>query len=231
MHVDTDVAAATTSATSSNADIPAPPSLADIDRRASSPARTEPINVLWLSRSKLEAYALKHHDWSSWREYRRLENEPAVLARLRRGFAELCAPGATSPAFPHGCIYEDAQDVPEAWGRTNPAGEGEPVRLRFAAIDPTVHALETQVHYLGHTSLLMGQHGGAMGLALFMPPGEGAVLELQVPSVNGNYHFEHLAYQTGHAYLVAEIEVKIDVERLWTVVKGQVEEEAKRVYV
>jgi hypothetical protein len=131
----------------------------DVEKRAT---RTNPVNILWLSRAKLDAYAQAHNDWSPWRDVRKLHNEKEVLARVRLGLEEMCAAGP-SDAFPNGCVYEDAQDVPETWPNDAAHASG-PVPVRFATLDPTVHALETQVHFLGHTSVLVGQHGGAMGL-------------------------------------------------------------------
>jgi capsular polysaccharide biosynthesis protein len=121
----------------------------------------------------------------------------------------MCASGS--------CVFEDERDVPESWAATATVPT-----LRFAAIDPTVHALESQIHYAGHSDVLVGQHGGALGLSLFLPPAHAAVVELQVNGVVGNYHFEHMAYQTGQRYEVVGIKQLVDVDKVWRSVEGHV---------
>ncbi|KAL7418598.1 hypothetical protein Q5752_007056 [Cryptotrichosporon argae] len=220
--------------------------------------RPKPINVLWLSRAKLDAYAQKHNDWSAWRDVRHIRNEPALIDRLRDGLAGMCsAPGDEGgDGLEGGCVFEDAQDWPESWAGaddyevdagSDPSSSSSndddsdhdhddvndddvaPAvrRVRFATLDPTVHALETQIHYVGHASLLVSPHGGALGLALFLPPGAGALLELQVAGVRGNFHFEHMAAQMGHAYEALEIGRDVDVERVWASVERHVREMAR----
>ena len=114
-------------------------------------------------------------------------------------------------------MFEDAQDVPETWALTSPEviGDNDPVPLRFATIDPSVHALETQIHYVGHTSILVSSHGGAIGLSIFLPPGEATVIELQVAEVRGNYHFQHLASETGQNYEKLDTNRQVDVDQVW----------------
>ncbi|RXK35673.1 hypothetical protein M231_07046 [Tremella mesenterica] len=177
---------------------------------------TGSINVLWLSRSKLDAYATKHNDLGPWRANRVLTNEPQLLDRFRSGLQDMClgsGPGSHSLFANRGCIFQDAQDKPESWGSS--ANEDGPVNVRFATIDPTVHSLEDQIHFVGHTTIMISSHGGAMGLSLFLPPGLGAMIELQVIEVRGNYHFEHMAAQTGHGYERVEIDRRVDVEHVW----------------
>ncbi|KAL1410119.1 hypothetical protein Q8F55_004122 [Vanrija albida] len=185
--------------------------------RSLSPPTRRAINVLWLSRAKLDKVAEAAHDMSAWRAVRVLQNEDEVLQRIRRGLAEMCGAGSW-------CAFADARDEPEGWG--SPPGPGA-TPVRFAAIDPTVHAVETQIHYAGHASLLVGQHGGALGLGLFLPPGDGAIMELQVEEARANHHFEHLAYETGQRYEMVEIKVKVDAEHVWGRIKAMVEELAK----
>lgn len=86
-----------------------------------------------------------------------------------------------------------------------------------------VHALETQIHYVGHSTILVSSHGGALGLSLFLPPGQATVLELQVPGVHGNYHFEHMAYEMGQGYEMVEIDRDVDVDHVWRVVESWVD--------
>ncbi|ORY27682.1 hypothetical protein BCR39DRAFT_537907 [Naematelia encephala] len=173
-----------------------PPSLStDTTRR--------PINVLWISRAKLDAYAQTHNDWSTWRDVRHITNERELVQRLHDGLSDMCAEGQ--------CVFTDARDEPETWAL--PSGDVQEVR--FATIDPTVHAIETQIHFVGHTTILASSHGGALGLSLFLPPSEATIFELQVPSVAGNFHFQHMAYGMGHHYEVLQISRKVDVELVW----------------
>jgi hypothetical protein len=178
----------------------------------SAPQR-RPINILWLSRAKLDAYALKHDDWSKWRGVRHLTNEPEVLEGIREGIRDFCDTGS--------CHYEDALENPESWTDTTILGVNDSIPIRFTSIDPTVHALETQVHYVGHTSILISLHGGALGLSLFLPPGEATMIELQVKEVSGNFHFEHMAYEMGHVYEQVRITRKVDVDSVVRTVREQ----------
>ena len=182
-----------------------------------------PINVLWLSRAKLDSYAQKHDDWSQWRDARHINNEPELVARLRSGLASLCE--ASAEFEEPGCEFEDAQDVPETWALTSPDTvlDGAAIPIRFATLDPTVHALETQIHFVGHSTILISSHGGAMGLSLFLPPGDATMIELQVKRVKGNYHFEHMAKEMGHRYEALPISRDVDVEQVWGSVRRWVE--------
>lgn len=174
-----------------------------------------PINILWLSRAKLDAYALKHDDWSKWRGVRHLVNEPEVLEGIREGIRDFCNTGR--------CFYPDALENPETWTDNSILGINDTVPIRFASIDPTVHALETQVNYVGHTSILISLHGGALGLSLFLPPGDATMIELQVKEVSGNFHFEHMAYEMGHVYEQVRIERKVDVDSVVRTLREQLE--------
>jgi hypothetical protein len=154
---------------------------------------------------------MKHKDWSQWRGVRHLSNEPALLEGIRNGIQDYCKSGD--------CYFQDALEYPETWNENDITPEDQPLPIRFTSIDPTVHALETQVHYVGHTSILVSQHGGALGLSLFLPPGEATMIELQVKEVSNNFHFEHMAYEMGHVYEQLRIEREVDVEMVVKVVK------------
>jgi hypothetical protein len=177
------------------------------------PRPRRPINILWLSRAKLDAYTMKHDDWSKWRGVRHLSNEPELLEGIREGIRQYCTSGR--------CVYEDASENPESWAEGITGNTTTPVR--FTSIDPTVHALETQIHYVGHTSILISLHGGALGLSLFLPPGEATMIELQVKEVSGNYHFEHMAYEMGHVYEQLKVKRQVNVDMVVQVVKEHLE--------
>jgi hypothetical protein len=156
---------------------------------------------------------MKHDDWSKWRGVRHLVNEPEVLEGIRQGIKDFCSTGD--------CYFEDALETPESWSDNQPLTANDSIPVRFTSIDPTVHALETQVHYVGHTSILISLHGGALGLSLFLPPGEATMIELQVKEVSGNFHFEHMAYEMGHVYEQVRIDRKVEVNSVVRTVMEQ----------
>ena len=184
-----------------------PPSL-------SPPTARRPINVLWLSRAKLDSYAQAHNDWSNWRDLRHIKNEPELIKRIKDGMQELCD---TPGDFAGGCVFENAQDVPESW--TQPTLDDHPTPIRFATLDPTVHALETQIHYVGHATILVSSHGGALGLSLFLPAGDATIVELQVDGVKGNWHFQHMAAEMGHRYELIGITKNVNVDDVWSAIQ------------
>jgi hypothetical protein len=62
---------------------------------------------------------------------------------------------------------------------------------------------------------------------MFLPPGEGAVIELTVPETVGSRHFETMAAQLGQGYEMMLTEKQVNVEELW----GRVEKWVKRLYI
>lgn len=172
-------------------------------------AGPRPINILYVSRARLRHYL--HEDMVEWQKFRELKNEDELLMRWRVGLREMCGDD---------CEFVDANAHPEAW--TQPSGDKR--QIRFAAIDPVAYSLETQVRLVGHATLLVGQHGGALGLCLFLPPGRGAVLELTVPMVEGNHHFQHMAVQMGHRYRQRLFVPRADIERAWNDLREMVQD-------
>jgi hypothetical protein len=160
---------------------------------------------------------MKHDDWSKWRGVRHLSNEPELLQGIRDGMRTLCTDAGAD------CVFQDALEDPDTWSDVDIVKDGQPVPIRFTSIDPTVHALGTQIHHVGHTTILVSSHGGALGLSLFMPPGDGVIVELQVKEVSGNYHFEHMAYELGHAYEQLRIKRAVNVDMVWDVIKQHLE--------
>ncbi|KAF7312682.1 hypothetical protein MIND_00282600 [Mycena indigotica] len=85
----------------------------------------EPVQVLFLSRDKFDAYTRhKNAQLTAWQNARHIDNERDLLIGLRKGLAELCRtttdiPGATSPDHAAGnidCTYTDADMLPGSWG-------------------------------------------------------------------------------------------------------------------
>ena len=157
------------------------------------------INVLWLSRAKFDEWQMSHNEWSRYRAIRHIYNEDELVGRIRRGLQALDG-------------FQEVDDL--GWAASG--------GIRFATIDPSVHSLETQVRYLGHATIVVGSHGGAMGLTLFMPPGAGTVVELAVPEVAVNRHFDIIASHLGLQYEQVRIEQTVDVEAVWEVVRKHV---------
>ena len=182
-----------------------------------------PINVLWLSRAKLDNYAQSHDDWSNWRGFRHILNEKELVHGMKEALKRLCE---GTEDFQLGCVFEDAQESPESWAVTAPetVAEDQPVPIRFATMDPTVHALGTQIHYVGHASILISSHGGALGLSLFLPPGQGSIMELQVTQVSGNFHFQHMAAEMGHHYQTLSVASTVNVEQVQLSLSKRIQE-------
>jgi hypothetical protein len=153
---------------------------------------------------------MSQNKWSMWRDSRHISNENEIVDRLRTGLAGMC----------RGC-FVDEDATPGHWSDTSERG------VRFATLDPSLHSLDTQVHMVGHASILIGLHGGGLGLSMFLPPGEGAVIELTVPETVGSRHFETMAAQLGQGYEMMLTEKQVNVEELW----GRVEKWVKRLYI
>jgi len=60
----------------------------------------------------------------------------------------------------------------------------------------------------------VSSHGGALGLSLFLPPGDAAIIVLQVEGVRGSFHFHNMAKELGHQYEMIPIERDVDVEQV-----------------
>lgn len=95
--------------------------------------------------------------------------------------------------------------------------------IRFAVLDPLTVTLETQVAYLAHTDVVVGSHGGALALSLFMPPGHGAMVELQVDEIyERNFHFKNLSYQLGRKYRELLVENTVEAGPVVDAVRAMV---------
>lgn len=164
---------------------------------------TRAINVLWISRAEWDKAGEAKGDFSPWQKSRELANEAEVVARIRHGLKEL--------AEQRGLSYQEG--TPSNWATS------DTTTVRFAAIDPTTLAIEDQVAWVGHSNVLVGQHGGALGLSLFLPPGEGVLLELQVGQVWHNWHFQHMALQMGHEYEMKQIHKRVDADDVYSLIE------------
>jgi hypothetical protein len=139
------------------------------------------------------------------------------MDRFKKGITDFCDDGSTVGA----CHFHDGLAEPDGWADIEPVKSDASLPIRFASIDPTVHAFGTQVDYVGHATILVSSHGGALGLSLFLPPGHGVIIELQVKEVEGNFHFEHMAYEMGHRYQMLQISREVDVDMVWRVVEEE----------
>lgn len=169
--------------------------------------------MLWLSRAKYDAWSQAHDQWTTWKEWRHVDNEAELLDRFRTGLAELSAEKAFT--------FQDGRDGLSDWHLGSQTNESRIVR--FHTIDPSVHAIENQLYLIGHSTILVSPHSGALGLSLFLPPGHGHVIELQVPATIGWHHYDIMATQMGLRYDMIPIHRKVDIERVWGKVKKAVE--------
>ena len=48
------------------------------------------------------------------------------------------------------------------------------------------------------------------------------MIELQTGGVRGNYHFQHMAAEMGHAYQQLEIAQNVNVDYVWQVLERQI---------
>lgn len=170
---------------------------------------------------------MKENKWTPWRDARHISNERDVVRRLQRGLAGMCPGSATE-------CYVDENETPGYWSDMSLAalplqGDSDDSRtpspqIRFASMDPSVHSLETQVHLVGHTDILIGLHGGALGLSMFLHPGQAAVIELTVSETAGSRHFNTMSAQLGLGYEAMVTPKEVDVEDLWRRVEARVRE-------
>lgn len=170
------------------------------------------VRVLFLSRSKLDRWFFRTRQYSHWRGTRHIYNEPELLDALGEGLRGMCEGKR--------CRFERIDDEPGAWvselpdvepdstsglgvdgGTEARRAQHDDVVVRLAVLDPLLVPLDTQVAYLARTDVVVGSHGGALALSLFMPPGSGAMVELQVDEVfERNFHFKNLCYALGRRY-------------------------------
>jgi hypothetical protein len=59
---------------------------------------------------------------------------------------------------------------------------------------------------------------------LFLSPGYGHVIELQVPATVGWHHYDIMATEMGMRYDMIPVQRTVDVERVWTKVREAVEQ-------
>jgi len=135
------------------------------------------------------------------------------LNRIRSGLAEFCED--------QGITFQDGQDGLADWHVGSNASESR--TIRFHTIDPSVHAIENQLYLVGHSTVLVSPHSGALGLSLFLPPGYGHVIELQVPATIGWHHYDIMATEMGMRYDMVPVQRTVDIERVWTKVREAVE--------
>lgn len=172
---------------------------------------------MWLSRAKYDAWSQAHDEWSPWKEWRHVDNEPELLDRFRTGLAQLAAD--------KGFRFEDGQDGLSDLSDWHVGSDlDDPQIIRFHAIDPSVHAIENQLYLVGHSTILVSPHSGALGLGLFLHPGYGHIIELQVPATVGWHHYDIMATEMGMRYDMVMVHRTVDVERVWRKVKEAVEQ-------
>lgn len=173
--------------------------------------------MLWLSRAKYDAWSKTHNEWTSWKEWRHVDNEEELLDYFRTGLIELCKE--------KGFIFQDGRDGISDWDIGSNGNESQ--IIRFHTIDPSVHAIENQLYLAGHSTVLISPHSGALGLSLFLPPGYGHIIELQVPATIGWHHYDIMATEMGMKYDMIPVHRTVDISRVWKKVKQAVEDAIK----
>lgn len=173
---------------------------------------------------------------TEWQKSRLIDNEDALVVHIRGQLKALCAVDANQ------CDFVDVDvEGPESWtslppssseaadasqSETNDENSGldpkaRPPRrqLRFATIDPFVQPIESQIAFVGHTTLLAGLHGGALGLSLFLPPGRAAIFEIHTTTTGVNFHFHNMAKMMGHRYASTVVGNEVDVGATWEMMR------------
>lgn len=177
-----------------------------------------PLNILWLSRAKYDAWSQSHNEWNTWKEWRHVDNEPELLDRFRNGLSDY--------ATEHGHRFFDGSDGLSDWHLGS--GSNESQIIRFHTIDPSVHAIENQLYLVGHSTILVSPHSGALGLTLFLPPGYGHVIELQVPATVGWHHYDIMATEMGMGYDMVPVQRTVDLHRVWGTLRKAVDQALDR---
>jgi len=191
--------------------------LVGLQPRQPSSTYKPPINVLWLSRAKYDVWSKAHNEWTSWKEWRHVDNEEELLDYFRTGLIELCEE--------KGFVFQDGRDGLSDWHIGSNGNESQ--IIRFHTIDPSVHAIENQLYLVGHSTVLISPHSGALGLGLFLPPGYGHIVELQVPATIGWHHYDIMATEMGMKYDMIPVHRTVDKSRVWKKVKQAVEDAIK----
>ncbi|KAJ7204327.1 hypothetical protein GGX14DRAFT_368755 [Mycena pura] len=183
-----------------------------------------PLQVLFLSREKFDAYNRHSKHQSGWQEARHISNERELLAGLRAGLAGLCRATTAVPARGHPSRWRPPVNNTGAAGAlAEKRATGGARALRFSVLDPTTMALASQLGLVGRTDVVISVHAGALGLTLFMPTGRASVIELVPGGVYGNYHFHNMAHMMGMEYLQIDVQKQVDVQAVVRAVQGLVE--------
>lgn len=136
------------------------------------------------------------------------------MNRIRTGLSDYCGSEGQ-------CRFEDGQGGLADWHVGSTANESRVIR--FHTIDPSVHAIENQLYLVGHSTILISPHSGALGLTLFLPPGYGHVIELQVPATVGWHHYDIMATEMGMRYDMIPVQRTVDVDRVWDTLKKAID--------
>jgi hypothetical protein len=142
-----------------------------------------------------------------------VDNEEELLNRFRSGLTAFCEQ--------QGCVFQDGQDGLSDWHVGSLTNQSRIIRLH--TIDPSVHAIENQLYLVGHSTVLVSPHSGALGLGLFLPPGYGHIIELQVPATVGWHHYDIMATEMGMRYDMIPVRRTVDVNHVWDKVKEAIE--------
>ncbi|KAJ6551746.1 hypothetical protein B0H19DRAFT_1158756 [Mycena capillaripes] len=160
----------------------------------------EPIQVLFLSREKFDAYTRhSNKQLTGWQEARHITNEGALKAGLRAGLAGLCRVVTGVPGGPaqdtqghtpgaHDCTYTDADLLPGSWGVRMHAREARALGIKRGSgskskseegsgSQPQHDSDSSAGAGAGQSAGSKGGEGGAADAGVGGPPGEGSANE------------------------------------------------------
>ncbi|KAJ7653176.1 hypothetical protein DFH06DRAFT_1474933 [Mycena polygramma] len=135
----------------------------------------EPIQVLFLSREKYDAYTRHtNHKLTPWQEARHIQNEAELRAGLRAGLAGLCrvvtevvgGPAPDTQSHTPGsydCAYTDTDALPGAWGVRMHAREARALGVRSSRPASDSDSSEASGGEAGGASEAGGGGGGGSG--------------------------------------------------------------------
>jgi hypothetical protein len=156
------------------------------------------FRIVWISRKFHE----RKDNLPGFAQGRKIANEAEVLKALFGKMKEYC----TSE---NECVFEEDRSFPLPKYSSKQT-------IRWQSVDPTVLGLTPQVELFGNANLVIGVHGGALGMTMFCEPGpQVALIELQPPAAFGNHHFHNIAHMTGRRYTALPVEQIIDANTVW----------------
>jgi len=165
------------------------------------------FRILWVSRK----YHERAESLSGFAQGRKITNEASTLQAIYKKLNEYCNIGRD-------CTFIRDRSLSVSPSRKQV--------IAWEVIDPTVIGLRSQIELFGNADLVIGVHGGALGMTMFCEPGAHvALIELQPPAARGNYHFHNIAHMTGRRYTALNVGQQLSVDDVW----GSIENPSPRL--